>query len=164
MLKPWDIVGELESDNSRLFKESVVAREAQAGNDEFFKGCHWALDSMITFGVRKVAEKSGDGKGIKAEKFWETAEALSNRQLTGNDALTAINFLRMNALEKEWNHWYRRILIKDLRCGVSEKTINNVVGKVNSKYPSSIKLNTCGKYLLGNPYGSMSTSVNLSLL
>jgi DNA ligase-1 len=134
MLKPWDIVGELESDNSRLFKESVVAREAQAGNDEFFKGCHWALDSMITFGVRKVAEKSGDGKGIKAEKFWETAEALSNRQLTGNDALTAINFLRMNALEKEWNHWYRRILIKDLRCGVSEKTINNVVGKVNSKY------------------------------
>ena len=26
----------------------------------------------------------------------------------------------------QWNDWYRRILIKDLRCGVSEKTVNNV--------------------------------------
>ena len=26
----------------------------------------------------------------------------------------------------EWNFFYRRILIKDMRCGLSEKTINNV--------------------------------------
>jgi DNA ligase-1 len=30
------------------------------------------------------------------------------------------------ATNDEWNHWYRRILIKDLRCGVSDKTINKV--------------------------------------
>ena len=30
------------------------------------------------------------------------------------------------ATQEQWNDWYRRILIKDLRCGVSEKTINNV--------------------------------------
>jgi DNA ligase-1 len=34
-----------------------------------------------------------------------------------------------SATKAEWNGWYRRILIKDLRCGVSEKTINKVVEK-----------------------------------
>jgi DNA ligase 1 len=134
MIKPWQVVAELESDNSRLFKESVIAREAQAGNAEFFRGCRWALDAMTTFGIRKVEEKSGDGRGLKPETFWATAEQLSRRELTGNAAITAVNHMRMNAGEAEWNHWYRRILIKDLRCGVSEKTINSTVEKINGDY------------------------------
>ena len=134
MLKPWQVIAELESDNSRLFKESVIEREAQAGNAEFFRGCRAALDSMITFGIKKVAEKTGNGRGIAPEKFWETAMALADRELTGNDAITAVNYLRLNAGEAEWNQWYRRILIKDLRCGVSEKTINSTVESVNGNY------------------------------
>ena len=134
MLKPWQVIAELESDNSRLFKESVIAREAQAGNTEFFRGARAALDSMITFGIKKVAEKTGDGRGLKSEKFWETAMALANRELTGNDAINAVNYLRMNAGEQEWNRWYRRILIKDLRCGVSEKTINSTVESINGNF------------------------------
>ena len=30
------------------------------------------------------------------------------------------------ATQEEWNDWYRRILIQDLRCGVSVKTVNGV--------------------------------------
>ena len=134
MLKPWEVIAELESDNSRLFKESVVKREADAGNAEFFRGCRAALDPMITYGIRQVEEKSGDGKGLNPDTFWRTAEQLSGRQLTGNAALTAVNHMRMNAREQEWNQWYRRILIKDLRCGVSEKTINKQVEKINGTY------------------------------
>jgi len=134
MLKPWQVVAELESDNSRLFKENVVAREATAGNTEFFRGCRWALDAMTTFGIRRVEEKTGDGRGLKPETFWATAEQLSRRELTGNAAITAVNHMRMNATEAEWNQWYRRILIKDLRCGVSEKTINSSVKDINGNY------------------------------
>ena len=39
-----------------------------------------------------------------------------------------------SATKNEWNGWYRRILIKDLRCGVSEKTINKVVEKKWPQY------------------------------
>jgi DNA ligase 1 len=134
MLKPWEVIAELEADNSRLAKEAVVEREALCGNDEFFRGCRYALDSMITFGVKQVEPKTGNGKGISAERFWTTVGQLANRELTGNAAQTAINFLRMNAQEAEWNLWYRRILIKDLRCGVSEKTINKQVEKINGNY------------------------------
>jgi DNA ligase 1 len=134
MLKPWQVIAELENENSRLFKESVIRREAEAGNGEFFRGARAALDSMITFGVKKVAEKSGPGRGIRPETFWQTAKDLSERRLTGNDAQNAVNYLRMNATEEEWNLWYRRILIKDLRCGVSEKTINSTVESINGDY------------------------------
>jgi len=134
MLKPWEVIAELESDNSRLFKESVVKREAEADNAEFFRGCRAALDPMITYGIRQVEEKSGDGKGLNPDTFWRTAEQLAGRQLTGNAAITAVNHMRMNAGEAEWNQWYRRILIKDLRCGVSEKTINKQVEKINGTY------------------------------
>ena len=141
MLKPWEVVADLEADNSRLAKEAVVKREAEAGNFDFFRGCRAALDSMITYGIRQVEEKSGDGRGLNPDKFWETAQALAERKLTGNAAITAVNYLRMNAQEAEWNLWYRRILIKDLRCGVSEKTINKMVAKNNEDF--SIPVFSC---------------------
>ena len=34
-------------------------------------------------------------------------------------------------LYKEWNFFLKRILQKDIRCGLSEKTINNVAKKNN---------------------------------
>ena len=53
-----------------------------------------------------------------------------NRNITGNNARTINNFIKTTNMD-EWNYFYRRILIKDLRCGVSEKTINNVAKKNN---------------------------------
>jgi DNA ligase-1 len=141
MLKPWEVIAELNTDNSRLFKESVIAREAAAGNDEFFKGARAALDSMITYGIRQVDPKTGNGRGLTSEKFWQTAELLATRRLTGNEAVAAVNYMRMNAHEDEWNLWYRLILIKDLRCGVSEKTINKIVEKDHANY--SIPVFSC---------------------
>ena len=34
-----------------------------------------------------------------------------------------------SSTKEEWNGFYRRVLIKDLRCGVSEKTVNKVAKK-----------------------------------
>ena len=130
MNSPWSIIKELEQDNSRLAKEAIIAREAKQGNDEFFNGCRLALDSLVTFNVKKVLEKEEDGRGLSWAGFEKLATALSTRQVTGNDAITLINGYRLQATKEQWNMWYRRILIKDLRCGTSEKTINNVVKKL----------------------------------
>ena len=124
MNKPWEVIAELESDNSRLVKEAIIRRESEAGNLELFRGFRAAYDAMVTFGVKKVEEKKGDGKGISPDAFWKVADELRSRTITGNAAITAVNFLRMNAKEQEWNQWYRRILIKDMRCGTSDSTIN----------------------------------------
>ena len=141
MNSPWNIVRELESDNSRLAKEAIIKREAELGNDEFFAGCKLALDSMITFGVKKVDEKQGNGSGVNWTLFKELADLLSQRELTGHAALEAIDAVRQQATEAQWNDWYRRILIKDMRAGFSEKTVNTVVEKIRKDY--AIPVFTC---------------------
>ena len=134
---PWQVIKDLEIHNSRLNKEDIIRAQAAAGNTEFFQGARLALDSMTTFGVKQVDTKTGPGKGLSWAGFKQLADALSTRQLTGNAAQTAVAYARMTATEEQWNLWYRRILIKDLRCGVSEKTINKVVEK---KYDKSYSI------------------------
>ena len=127
----WD----LESHPSRLNKEAIIEVIAKDGNDEFFHGCQLALDPMVTFGVKQVPEKKDeDGPGFSWNDFIVLTSGLRNRNLTGHDARDAIAEAIKLATQKEWNGWYRRILIKDLRCGTSEKTINKVVEKKYADY------------------------------
>ena len=131
----YPIIKELESNNSRLFKEDVIKREAEEENIDFFEGCKLALDPMVSFGVKQVPERSGpDGRGLPWGEFCDLTDQLMKRELTGHAARDAIIEAMDTSHDEEWNKWYRRILIKDLRCGVSEKTINNVVKKVNKDY------------------------------
>ena len=134
----------LESDNSRLFKEDVIKQQAEAEHTHFFTGCRMALDSLFTFGVKQVPQATKDGPGLNFGEFFYLAQQLNQRELTGHDARDAI----LEAMEKstmdEWNYWYRRILIKDLRCGVSEKTVNNVIKKLGKRYDEyKIPVFTC---------------------
>jgi DNA ligase-1 len=124
----YNIIQELEADNSRLAKEAILKREADANNIVLFEGIRLALDNLTTFGVKKVPSHSGpDGQGLPWAAFLELAQLLYTRQLTGNDAKDAIELALSASTSSEWNDWYRRILIKDLRCGVSEKTVNKVL-------------------------------------
>ncbi len=133
-MKPYKIIQALESDNSRLAKEAIVAKAATDGEDEFFKGCRLALDQMITFGIKNVPVTKTDGPGLSVDAFHLLATSLEARDLTGHAARDAVQECADKATMDEWNDWYRRILIKDLRCGTSEKTINNVVKKINKDY------------------------------
>lgn len=111
MRKPWEIIQELEADNSRLAKEAIVQRTVTEGNDEFFRGARAALDAMITFGVKKVPSVNADGEGLHPDAFWAVAQELAERRLTGNAAQNTISALANRATQAEWNSWYRRILI-----------------------------------------------------
>ena len=125
----------LESHNSRLDKEAIILEIAKEGNHEFFQGCRLALDPMITFGVKQVPEKTDeDGNGFSWDSFVVLAGRLRDRNLTGNDARDAIAEAIKVSTKAQWNGWYRRILIKDLRAGFSEKTINKVVEKKYASY------------------------------
>ena len=125
----------LETHPSRLNKEAIILAIAEEGNDEFFAGCRLAIDPMITFGLKQIPEKTDeDGPGLSWHDFNVVVERLRNRDLTGNAARDAVDALVAQATQTEWNGWYRRILIKDLRCGTSEKTINKVVEKKYAQY------------------------------
>jgi DNA ligase-1 len=131
----YQVISILEDHPSRLNKEAIVLVQAQEGNSEFFEGCRLALDPMITFGIKQVPERTGaDGPGVDWDSFTLVVTGFVNRSLTGNLARGTLDELMSNCTNAQWNGWYRRILIKDLRCGVSEKTINKVVEKTYANY------------------------------
>lgn len=131
----YSVIRDLESHNLRTNKEEIILAQAQAGNKEFFAGCRLALDSTVTFGIKQVPERSGpDGHGVDWDSFTLILTGFVNRSITGNLARDTLNELMSNCTNAQWNDWYRRILIKDLRCGVSEKTINKVVEKKYAEY------------------------------
>ena len=136
--QPQDIIAQLEADNSKLAKQAIIKAAHDEGLPEFFEGLRMALDALVTFGVKQVPERSDvlTGQGLPWTAFVELANKLQARELTGHAARDAIELAMSVATTEQWNGWYRRILIKDLRCGMSEKTVNKVV-------PGCIPVFTC---------------------
>jgi len=131
----YSVISSLEDHPSRLNKEAIILAQAQAGNGEFFEGCRLALDPMITFGLKQIPEKKdADGAGLPWDSFTLAITGFVTRNVTGNTARDMVSAMMKSATKAEWNGWYRRILIKDLRCGVSEKTVNKVVEKKYADY------------------------------
>jgi len=128
--QPQDIIARLEADNSRLAKEAILKEAMEEGLDEFFEGLKMALDKLYTFGVKQVPEKTeAGGQGLAWDNFKALAESLYRRELTGHAARDAIQLAMGVATQEQWNGFYRRILIKDMRAGFSEKTVNTVAKK-----------------------------------
>jgi len=128
--QPQTLIQQIESDNSRLAKEAILKSAMDEGLDEFFEGLRMSLDKLYTFGVKQVPIKDEDGgQGLSWENFLELADALYRRRLTGHAARDAIQLAMGVATKEQWNDWYRRILIKDMRAGFGEKSVNTVAKK-----------------------------------
>ena len=126
------IIRILRDHNSRLDKEAIIQAELEADNVELFEGLRMAFDPMITFGVKKVpTHGGGEGQGLPWEAFKELARALALRELTGHAARDAIELALGASTKSQWNDWYRLILVKDLKAGIGETTVNKVVSKLN---------------------------------
>ena len=139
MIDPSKIIIELESNNSRLFKENVI--EKNLHHIDFQEGLSMCLDPLITFGVKQVPESKEKTNYLSWKEFKEKVNLLVDREKTGHAARDLIIELMKKSSSDQWNNWYRRILIKDLRCGVSQKTVNNVAKRMNLDF--SIPVFSC---------------------
>ena len=129
------VISTLEDHNSRLDKEAIILAQAEAGNAEFFEGLNLAYNAMITFGLKQIPEKKDeDGPGLPWSSFTLAITGFTTRNVTGNTARDMIDAMMKSATKSQWNGWYRRILIKDMRAGFSENTVNKVVEKKFPQY------------------------------
>jgi DNA ligase-1 len=137
-----DWIRDLESSDSRIHKEKVIekalmaARLGSANAQCFLFNCYEAYNPFHVFGVKQVAETEGlTDRSNPWSQFWALLEALRTRSVTGHAARDAILAMSEQFDSVEWNGLCRRVIIKDLRCGISEKTLNKVLGKTEWKIP-----------------------------
>jgi DNA ligase-1 len=137
-----DWIRDLEASDSRLHKERVIekalmaAKLGSANAQCFLFNCYQAYNPYYTFHVKQVPESSGIEQAENPwPVFWGLLEGLRTRSFSGHRARDAIleTMKRFDSLE--WNNLCRRVITKDLRCGISEKTLNKVLGKTEWKIP-----------------------------
>jgi DNA ligase-1 len=131
----------LASTTSRTEKEQFILDAWMKGERDFFKGCQLAYDILISFGVKKVpelVEDDGAPGTFTFQDFLKLADKLHKRQLTGNAAKEAMNEAALNSDFNTWNEFFRRILLKDMRGGFSESTVNKILEKVGKSDPDAL--------------------------
>lgn len=126
-LTPFQILEQLEATNSSNEKIEILKEHE---NNELLKLIvKKALDPMNLYFIRKVPEQDKESKTqVRLDSIINKLDRISSRQVTGNDAL---HFLRsvLSQVSKEDASIIRRIVAKDLRCGVGISTVNEAWGK-----------------------------------
>ena len=126
-------IRKLNESDSRLHKEDVIKQALEAsvlGSTNsinflsFTKACY---NPYVTFGVKQIPDTVGI---VDAENPWEDFNELmlqlSQRRLTGHAARDAVQSLAERFDSDEWNTFLAPVLRRDLRAGISDKTINKI--------------------------------------
>ena len=133
-MTPASIIAQLEATTKRTEKEAIVKAAWAAGCTEFFLGAKMAYSALITYGVKKAPLIEGEDEAgfigtLTWDKFTDICGKLERRDLTGNTARDVLRAAADASSISDWNGWYRRILLKDLKCGITEATINKILDK-----------------------------------
>ena len=132
----------LNESDSRLHKESVISKAlvaAKLGSIDaqrflgFLKACY---NPYVTFNVRQVPDTVGI---VNAENPWQDfnqlLQLLYKRELTGNAARDAIDEMAYRFDSVEWNTFCAPIIRRDMRAGISDKTINKICKNTEYEIP-----------------------------
>lgn len=134
------ILENIGSDTKRSHKHALI--EQHRDNDLFLKVVKLALDPYINFYIRKIPKYKPMNVGGK-DLAWalDQLSELSERRFTGNAAIDHLAYILGNL--GEWDSTVvERIIGKDLRCGMADGTVNEVI-------PGHIPTYPC---LLARPY------------
>jgi len=135
-------INKLNESDSRLHKEDIIlqAREAATlGSTNaqiflgFLKACY---NPYVTFGVKQIPDTVGiTGAENPWTDFNELMLQLSQRRLTGHAARDAILEMAERFDSTEWNTFLAPVLRRDMRAGISDKTINKICKGTDYEIP-----------------------------
>ena len=135
-------IRKLNESDSRLHKEDVIKQALEAsvlGSTNainFLSFTNACYNPYVTFGIRQIPELVGITNAENPwEEFNELMLQLSQRRLTGHAARDAIQSMAERFDSVEWNTFLAPVLRRDLRAGISDKTINKICKKTDYEIP-----------------------------
>ena len=128
----YTVIEQLASDNSRLAKEAILKKNVD--NGLLKQVFNLALNPFVQFYIRKIPsyDTSADIKPL--QEALTNLSVLSDRVMTGHAAINHLQFI-LGSLSKEDAKIIERIIAKDMRCGVSEATVNKIWPGTVPSYP-----------------------------
>ena len=128
----YTVIEQLASDNSRLAKEAILKKNVD--NVLLKQVFNLALNPFVQFYIRKIPsyDTSADIKPL--QEALTNLSVLSDRVMTGHAAINHLQF-NLGSLSKEDAKIIERIIAKDMRCGVSEATVNKIWPGTVPSYP-----------------------------
>tara|TARA_B100001245_G_scaffold81654_1_gene58601 strand:+ start:7013 stop:8356 length:1344 start_codon:yes stop_codon:yes gene_type:complete len=128
-MKVSDILKALESDNSRLAKEAIL--EENKDNETLKRVLRAALDPYTQYHQRKIPEYDRNSiTRATMDLDWALDQLfiLTSREKTGNEAINYLSNL-LGRIEEDDAMVIKRVVTKDLKCGVQIATVNKIFGK-----------------------------------
>lgn len=124
MSEIYDIVRKIEATSGKNDKLAILKENASnADLKEFF---YLALEPTVIFHMKKIpAYEDGLVLNTLMDATYELVNKIASRELTGDAAKCFVADL-LSSLTIREAELLERIIKKDARCGVSEKTINKV--------------------------------------
>lgn len=123
-MRPIDIV--LALMDPQADHPDVIKKAWENDVESFWIGLSLSTSSDYNFGLNRVPalDESDDEPGtLTFEQFYDLAMKLHHGDLKGDAAVQAVNNAALSADAKEWNLWYRRILLKSLTKHIPMDTI-----------------------------------------
>ena len=133
------ILRQLESASGRLEKEAIL--KAHATDQTLKEVCRLTLDPLVNFYIKKIPEPDASKGVIQPPEIIRLEHALQDlksklcsRLLRGHDARDHVAFL-LGCLTEDDREVLRRVLGRNLKCGVSEATVEKIWPDLKLSYP-----------------------------
>lgn len=133
-MRPIDII--LSLMDPQVDHRSTIEQAWDHDVENFWIGLSLATSSEYNFGLERVPalDESDDEPGsLTFEEFYNLALQLANQDLTGSEAQEAVENAALKADAREWNLWYRRILLKSLAKHIPMNTIQEELIRLTSE-------------------------------
>lgn len=136
-MRPVDVVLKLISTADPIQQAEIIRTAWQQDITDFWVGLEIATNPNYDFSLNGVPyiddEDDGDVGEFTFSDFYDLALKLANRDLTAKRAEQAIYEAAGICNITEWNHWYRRILLKNLHQILPMTVIQNTLIELTSE-------------------------------
>lgn len=142
---PADWIRDLKEHKSRKEKKIVIERAliayrlGSSSAETFLYNCYLAYNPLYLYDLTadEIIRTNGlDGRPNPWTKFWGVIEMLRTHSLNKQKLIMIVNLETaplFNSLE--WNTVCRPVMLKDLRCGINAKLLNDVLGNTEWQIP-----------------------------
>jgi len=128
----FSILDQLSSTSSRKEKENILIKNKD--NIVLTSVLEYALNPFKNYYIRKIPDYTPT-RTISLGYALSCLDKISNREVTGHAAIDYLRNELLSRLDEKDALVLERVILKDLRCGVSESTVNKIHSKLIPTYP-----------------------------